>query len=116
LHLHNELRGVLDALLLALAAELGIRVDDGGNALCRIEAGNLHDVLAGGVGNLGPTCAVSSGHESAGLDRDVHPLRMGRHVVDVSVVARVKGAEMLIQAIEPGENVNMRPIVREWSE
>ena len=56
----NKLRNVGEAGLVALATELGVGVDDGGDALGRIETSDLDNVFAGRPVKLSPTNIVSS--------------------------------------------------------
>lgn len=45
-NLHYQLGNILDILIFRTTAELGVRVNDCRNTLCRVETSDLHDILA----------------------------------------------------------------------
>jgi hypothetical protein len=108
LHSHDKLGNILNALFLALAAELAVGIDDSRDSLGRVEAGDLHNVLARRIVELGPDASLSAGKGWPALVCWYsHSLRMAGHVVDVAVVARVKVVDMLVQAVKPARAISV---------
>lgn len=68
----HKLGDVGNTGLLALAAELRIRVDDSRNAFCRVESGYLNDVLARGPIQLRPVRLSVSRHLEARVSHSAH--------------------------------------------
>lgn len=96
----DQLGNVGDACILAAAAELGVRVNDGGNTLGGIESRNLDDVLASRPVELSPT-SKSASSKLFLVREDLHALRVACNIVNVAIVTRIPLVEMLVQAVKP---------------